>query len=257
MLSVLLLTLHVSTSHAATTGIMPDSSPPKFTIAGDSKDSKDSKDSGVSTSEGKVFKSFKIGSWKVKPYISPGGGVQINGSDLSGVVGVDAGLKYSHKKWAGDLYAGGAYTTGGSSGTSGYDVHVGDETGARFKAWGATLGLVGAYNGFMFADGTAIAPAASASIPVELTVGPKKYHIFGGVAPVFTSDKSRHVDWNKTDAVGFGDEFTWTVGAGVKFKSFSGKVAFTQYVYGDSGRPVVVNTPTISVGLGDILNISQ
>ena len=275
MLSFLMFTLHITQALASTDGGMPDVGPLKYTIGSDSKDSKDSKDSdskdsdskdsdskdtkdsGVSSSGGKVFKSFKIGGWKVKPYISPGGGVQVNGSDLSGVVGVDAGLKYSHKKWAGDLYAGGAYTTGGSGGTSGYDVHIGDETGARFKLWGATLGLVGAYNGYLFADGTAVAPSASASVPVKLTVGPKKYNIFGGIAPVLTSDKSRQVDWNKTQAVGFGDEFTWTVGAGVKFKAFSGKVSFTQYVYGNNGKAIVVNTPTISVGLGDILNISQ
>lgn len=259
MLSVLLLALHTAPALAG------ENADGTYTIgsASSSKDSssssgsKDKKSSSSTESDGTVFKSFKVAGWKVKPYVSPGGGVQINGSDLSGVAAVDAGFKYSKKKWTGDLYAGGSYTTSGSGGTSGYDAHVGDETGARLKYWGATLGLVGAYNGYVFADGTVVKPAGSVSVPVQIVAGPKKYHLTGGIAPVITTDKSRHVDWSTTDAVGFGDEFSWNVGAAVKFKSFSGSVGFTQNVYGSNGKAVVTNTPTISVGLGDIISITQ
>ncbi len=246
---------------AASNGMTMGSASPSSSDkkSGDKKSSStsDSKSSGVSDSEGKIFKTFKIGTWKVKPYVSPGGGVQINGSDLSGVVGVDAGFKYWHKKWAGDLYAGGSGTSDVGGGTTGYDVHLGDETGARLKYWGATLGLVGAYNGYVFADGTSIAPALTASVPVKVIVGPKKYHIAVGIAPSLTSDKSRHVDWSKTNAIGFGDEFAWTVAAAVKFKALSAKFTFTQNVYGDNGRAIVTNTPTLSIGLGDIIQVAQ
>lgn len=267
MLLAIALVLPLHAALAADTGAAPsglaigsasDSSTKKSSEKSDStkSDGKDSKNSGVSESEGKIFKTFKIGKWKVKPYVSPGGGAQINGSDLSGIVGVDAGFKYWRKKWAGDLYAGGSYTIG--AGSSGYDVHLGDETGARLKYWGATLGLVGAYNGYVFNDGTSIKPALSASIPLKLIVGPKKYHFAVGIAPVFTGDKDRHVDWSKTDAIGFGDEFSWMVAAALKLKTFSAKVTFTQNVYGGGdGTAIVTNTPTISVGLGDIIQVSQ
>lgn len=253
-LSLATLVCPASASDALTT---PAAESMAIGSASDSSNDKDKKDSSSSSSEsdGKIFKTFKIGKWKVKPYVEPGGGVLINGSDLSGTAGVDAGFKYWRKKWAGNLYAGGSYTLG--DGSSGYDVHVGDETGARLKYWGATIGVIGAYNGYTFNDGTTIAPAISGSLPVKVIVGPKKYHIAVGIAPALTSDKSRHVDWSRTDAIGFGDEFSWSVAGAVKFKSFSAKVTFTQSVYGDNGDAVVTNTPTISIGLGDIIQVSQ
>lgn len=218
--------------------------------------SSDSKNSGVSESEGKVFKSFKIGKWKVKPYVQPGGGVLLNGSTLSGVAGLDAGFKYSRKKWAGDLYLGGSATIG--DGTSGYEAHLGDDTGARLKYWGVTLGLQGAYSGYTFtSSGDTVKGAPSLSVPVKLVLGPKKYHLGVGVAPAFTFDDDRSVDWSRTDAIGFGDEFSWYVAGTINVKQVNIKIKFTQSVLADEkGNAIVTNTPTISLGVGDIISLA-
>ena len=222
-----------------------------------SKSSKSSKSSSKdSTGTEKIFKSFKIGGWKVRPYVEPGGGVQLNASNASGVAGLDAGFKYTRKKWAGNLYAGGSATIG--DGTTGWEAHLGDDTGARFKYWGVTLGLEGGYSGYVFATGDSVKAAPTASIPLKVVVGPKKYHIGVGIMPTFTGDPGRRVNWAKTDAVGFGDEFTWDVVGVINYKQVAIKATFTQQVLaGTNGQAIVTNTPTISVGMGDVISISQ
>lgn len=221
-----------------------------------SDDKTTTKSSSVSESEGKAFKSFKIGKWKVKPYVQPGGGVLLNGSTLAGVAGLDAGFKYSRKKWAGDLYLGGSATIG--DGASGYEAHVGDDTGARLKYWGLTLGLQGAYSGYTYtSSGSTVKTAPTASVPVKLVLGPKKYHVGVGVAPAFTFDEDRSVNWNQTDAIGFGDEFSWYVAGTINVKEVNLKVKFTQSVLaGTHGEAIVTNTPTISIGVGDIISLA-
>ncbi len=217
--------------------------------------SKNKSSSSTDANGDKFFKTFRVAGFKVKPYVAPGGGVVISGTSLAATAGVDGGFKYTHKKWTGDLYGGVAGAFGGST-TSSYDVHIGDDTGARFKLWGATLGVEGAYNGYVFSNGSTVAPAATGSLPLKVLVGPKKYHVAVGIAPSITSDPSRHVDWAKYKAIGFGDEFSWMVVGAINIKSVAIKVGFTQQTLGDNGKPVITNTPSISVGIGDSLNFS-
>ena len=215
---------------------------------GSSKNS--SKDNSKSSSSG-IFDKGKIGKWNYQPYVTPGGGVQINTSNGSAatsiVAGVDAGVKYWRKDWAGDLYVGGSYTTG--DGLNGYDIHLGDATGIRDKYWGATLGLEGFYNGYLYSNGSsAMKPSAGVGIPLEATVGPKEYYAFGGVTPAYLADASRRVDWNLPmydGAFGFGNEFEWHVGAGLKLKSVTGEIGFAQSVTVAG----VQNTPTITLAV--------
>lgn len=213
--------------------------------------SKNNSNSKSNSSDG-IFAKGKIGKWNYQPYVTPGGGVQINTSNsgdtaTSIVAGVDVGVKYWRKDWAGDLYAGGSYTTG--DGLNGYDLHLGDATGIRDKYWGATLGLEGFYNGYLYSNGSsAMKPSAGVAIPVELTAGPKEYYAFGGVTPSFLADASRRVDWSDPaydGAFGFGNEFEWHAGVGIKLKGVSGELGFAQSVTVAG----VQNTPTVALSV--------
>lgn len=199
-------------------------------------------DSG--SSSGKGFKTGKIGKWKYQPYVMPGGGVTINGSDASVAAGVDAGVRYWRKNWEGDLHAGGSYTTG--DGLNGYEVHAGNDFGRREKYWGLSAGLELLYSGYTYDDlSVAMAPAGGIGIPVEVTLGPKKYYAYGGMMPAWYTDRQRQVNWNQVDAIGFGDEFEWFAGAGAKLSWINGEVGITQTVTVAG----VVTTPTISVSI--------
>jgi hypothetical protein len=160
--------------------------------------------------------------WWWQPYVQPGGGVQIDtsGGDLSATVGVTVGTKYWKKKWQGDLHLGGSYIigTGGGDSLTGYELELGNDFGRREKYWGAQIGLSGLYSGYSTVDGaTVLDPSVGLGIPVELTVGPRKYYVYGGIAPAFylNPDRQRGA-YGKNDPLPlFGDELSWTVGLGL------------------------------------------
>ena len=156
--------------------------------------------------------------------------------------GAEVGVKYWKKKWKGDLSAGGSYTSGSS--LSGYDVHIGNEAGRREKYWGLSAGLLGFYNGYVAQDGEqGLDPSLGLDVPVELTLGPKKYYGYAGITPSFLFNDDRHVE-----GLPFGDELEWGVGAGLKLKWITAEVGFTSRITAVG----VINTPHISVSLSDL-----
>lgn len=218
---------------------------------GGKKDKKqDSSDGGEKKSSGDdetVFEKHKLGGgWFWQPYVTPGGGVQIytdNGdgkgddSGTSAVAKVDAGIKYWKKRVKGDVFAGVSYTTG--AGLVGFDVHAGDTLGYRTKYIGASLGGVAFYNAYNDATGhEVLAPAAGVEVPLEVTVGPRKYYAFGGATPAWVFEKSRHAD----DAL-LGDEFEWHAGAGVNFKAFDAEISYISRTTAAG----TTSTPTLTV----------
>ncbi|MFZ5480057.1 MAG: hypothetical protein ACOZNI_25050 [Myxococcota bacterium] len=184
----------------------------------------------------------KFMGWSYKPYVSPGGGARItSGNEVAIEAGADVGVKYWRDNWVGNLYAGGTYATGASY--SGYELHVGDTFGRREKFWGLGIGVEGFYDGYFDADGgNVLAPSFGVDIPLELTLGPKKYYVYGGVTPSFLSNRSRHVD-----TLPFGDELEWEVGAGLKLEGVRVRAGFAQRITVAG----TINTPTLSVTLGD------
>ncbi len=201
-----------------------------------------------------IFEKHKLrGGWFWQPYVTPGGGVQINTSNAddgtvtatedsvsgtSAVAKVDAGIKYWKKKVKGDVFAGVSYTTG--AGLNGFDVHAGDTIGYRTKYIGASIGGVAFYNAYSDSTGKEVlAPAAGVQVPVEVTVGPRKYYAFGGAAPAWLFEPSRHAE----DAL-LGDEFEWSVGAGVNFKAFDAEVSYVSRTTaaGTTGTPTLTVT---------------
>ncbi len=177
-----------------------------------------------------------------EPFVQPGGGVQIDGSgDTAITAGVDVGVRYWKRKIKGELYVGGAYLT--SAELAGYDIHLGNKTGYRPKYWGAALGVLGTYNGQsnLLTGEDVLKPAFGVGVPVELTVGPKKYYAKGGVMPSWYFDDARKP---APGLVPLGDEFTWNVAAGLKLGQFKGELGFAQRITGAA----TYNTPTVNVG---------
>lgn len=196
----------------------------------------------------KLFKVQKLGKWKYQFYVLPGAGAQINGSTSAVSAGADVGVKYWRKEWKGDAAVGASILTG--TGVNGYDVHLGNIFGRREKYWGITGGLDGFYNAVTYDDPgyTDLAPSAGVGIPVELTVGPKKYYLQAGIEPAFLSDRSRWVRWDAPaydGAFGFGNEFTWHVAAGLNIEGINGEIGFAQSVTAAG----IINTPTLTLAL--------
>ncbi len=216
---------------------------------GASRDGGSSSGSGSGTKKnsgdadgGTSFKKGKLWGWTYRPYVTPGGGLSIGDGGTAVTGAVDVGIRYWKSKWKGDLSAGGSYTTGDL--LNGYDVHVGNEFGRREKWWGLSAGLMGFYNGYISADETqSLDPSVGLDIPVELTLGPKKYYVFGTITPSFLLNQERHV---KT--LPFGDELEWGVGAGLKLKWINAEVGFNQRIT----TVGTINTPTVSVSISGL-----
>ena len=176
-----------------------------------------------------------------EPFVEPGGGVQINGKTTAVTAGADVGIRYWKKKLKGELYLGGTYIT--ADNLSGYDVHLGDQTGYRAKMWGAGGGVEVTYNGQTNTDTgkDVLKPALGVKVPVQITVGPKKFYGKAGVTPAWYFDDARKPSAGQ---VPFGDEFEWNVAAGLKLGQFKGEVGFAQLITSAG----TYNTPTINVG---------
>ncbi len=207
----------------------------------DGKDKDKDKD-GKGKDKDKDDDKTKIAGFTIEPYVSPGGGVQIDTSGGTAVTaGVDVGVIYTKKKLEGNLYVGGAYITG--EGVSGYDVHLGNTLGYRADYWGAAGGLAITYNGQTNTETgeDILAPALGAQIPVDIKVGPKKYYATAGVTPSWYFDDARKPEAGE---VPLGDEFEWRVGAGLKIGDFKGEIGYAT-LYTSAGT---YSTPTLSVG---------
>ncbi len=177
-----------------------------------------------------------------EPYVQPGGGVQIDASgDTAVTAGADVGIRYWKGKLKGDLYLGGQYITSDTIG--GYDLHLGDTTGYRAKYFGIAGGLEAKYDGQtdIVTGEDILKPAFGVGVPVELTVGPKKYYAKAGVMPSWYFDEARKP---AAGEVPLGDEFQWSVGAGLKLGQFKGEIGFAQLITSAG----TYNTPTLVLG---------
>ncbi len=199
--------------------------------SGDGRD--EEVDGGGKGSQGKKGKYM---GWNYQPYVSPGGGVQIDGSNTSVVAGADVGVKYWKRKWAGNLYAGGTYLTG--SGVSGYDAHLGNTTGARLKYWGASGGAELFYDAQMTSGGGSILdPSLGLGVPVSVIVGPASVYGTATIEPAWLFSEAR-----RGADVPLGDELTWSVSLSANIAGVRGSVGFAQRITAAG----TFNTPTVS-----------
>ena len=180
--------------------------------------------------------------FEIEPYVEPGGGLQIDSSgDMAVTAGADVGVRYTKKKFIGDLYLGGAYITG--EGVSGYDVHLGNNLAYRAKYYGIGGGLALTYNGQTntLTGKDIFAPALGLKVPVEATIGPKKYYGLLGVTPAWYFDEARKPAEGE---VPLGDEFEWHIGAGLKIDQFKAQAGYSM-VFTSNGT---YSVPTLTVG---------
>jgi hypothetical protein len=208
---------------------------------GDKDGDKDDKKKKKDDDEDEEMKGKLFGlNWE--PYVQPGGGVQIDASgDTAIVAGADVGIRYWKGKLAGDLYLGGSYITSDTVG--GYDIHLGDTTGYRAKYFGVAGGVEGRYDGQSnIVTGEDIKkPAFGVGVPVEITVGPKKYYGKAGVMPAWYFDEARKP---AAGTVPLGDEFQWSASAGLKLGGFKGEIGFSQLITASG----TYNTPILTLG---------
>lgn len=207
-----------------------------------SSDSGGNKSKNNADSGSKTFEKGKLWGWTYRPYVTPGGGVAITNGGTSIVAGADVGVKYWKKNWAGNLSVGASYATGDI--LNGYDIHAGNEFGRREKYWGLSAGLIGFYNGYTStSSGVALDPSIGLDVPVELTLGPRKYYAYANVTPSFLFNEDRHVE-----SLPFGDELEWGVGAGIKLKWINAELGFNQRIT----TVGTINTPTLILSISGL-----
>jgi hypothetical protein len=222
-----------------------------FGNSGGGGSKKKSGSGGSDDESSKYFKVFKVGKWKVQPYVEPGGGLQIGTADeetvTSVVAGAEAGLHHWRKKWDGNLYVGASYT--GGSAYNGFEVNLGEELGIRKKNWGLSWGLEAFYDAYTSENLETLEPTGGVNIPLLLTLGPKKYYGFVGLTPGFVTNPNRAIIPGKlagtvgvcNGVVGgncanpkndffIGHEFSWTVGVGVSNKYLRGQVGIVHEI---------------------------
>ena len=202
-------------------------------------DGADAKDDGKKKGKKKKKKKSKkqkMAGWTFQTYVTPGGGAQISEGGASVAAGGNAGVLYWRKGWHGDAYVGGTYLQGND--VTGFEGHVGNSVGVRRKAWGLDGGLEAFYEQQDLVGGGTLLPGAlGVRTPVTLTVGPRKVYGFVGVAPTFLIAGDR-----QAADVAFGDEFEWSIGAGMRTKWAVGQIGLSTRTTSAG----TITTPTVS-----------
>jgi hypothetical protein len=158
--------------------------------------------------------------WKNRPYLNLGGGsgfAQIQSEDSQEwalLLGSEGGFRYSQRE--GSL-AGRTRVAGkgiGVLGGWGSETRIGTFLGVRRMLFGVELGVDVFRNDYVGKE-IAFVDSLGVDVPFSLKVGPKLIQGVATVAPAFAMDPERKVDWSTTSALGFGDEFEWSLGVEV------------------------------------------
>jgi hypothetical protein len=149
-------------------------------------------------------------------------------------LGAQAGLNYFQKRKANELqFSGtariaGAYMIG--SGSSGYDVRIGNFFGPKFSIIGLQTGPDIFQNQFTFGD-TTLAPTLGMDWPLITTLYLGPIDLYGGLQPTaFFSGNRPGVNWSQESAFGFGSEFTWLAGASLDAGPIGLSVTYTRRI---------------------------
>lgn len=161
------------------------------------------------------------GPWKTQPFLRPAVGATLFNDGATTYTAVNlggqGGLNYFQKRkpselrFQGTARVAGAYVIG--SGSSGYDVRVGNFFGPRFSVIGIQTGPDVFQNQYTFGD-TTLDATLGMDWPLITTLYLGPLNVYGGLQPTaFFSGGRPGVDWSQEDAFGFGSEFTWLAGA--------------------------------------------
>ena len=161
------------------------------------------------------------GPWKTRPLLRPALGATLFNDGVStytaASLGAQAGLNYFQQRKPKELRFEGTARVAGSymigSGSSGYDVRLGNFFGPRYSIIGLQTGPDIFQNQFTFGD-TTLDATLGMDWPIISTLYLGPIDVYGGMQPTaFFSGGRPGVDWSQESAFGFGSEFAWLAGA--------------------------------------------
>ena len=163
--------------------------------------------------------------WAYAPFVNPildftiydPGGFQ--GAYTIVNLGLEGGLMYYMKgdqipTWAGYTRVSGYYGFGGE-GVQSWELRVGSFMGPVFKILSLESGL-DLFGNQLTVDGDGQVASAGIDVPLLARLDFKIPSVWGGIGTAYLFDKERRVDWQEQDQFGFGHEFQYVVGAGIK-----------------------------------------
>jgi hypothetical protein len=163
--------------------------------------------------------------WAYAPYVQPildftiydpGG---LKGAYTIVNLGLEGGVHYHMKgdqipTWAGRTRVSGYYGFGGD-GVQSWELRAGSFIGPVFDRLSLETGL-DIFGNQLTVDGDGLVPSAGIDVPLLARLDLTIPSVWGGIGTAYMFDKERRVDWSETDQFGFGHEFQYIVGAGVK-----------------------------------------
>jgi hypothetical protein len=163
--------------------------------------------------------------WATTPYVQPildftiydpGG---FKGAYTIVNLGLEGGVHYHQKgndipTWAGRTRVSGYYGFGGE-GVQSWELRAGSFIGPVFERLSLETGL-DVFGNQLTVDGDGLVPSAGIDFPLLARLDLTIPSVWGGIGTAYMFDKERRVDWQETDQWGFGHEFQYVVGAGLK-----------------------------------------
>ena len=163
--------------------------------------------------------------WATAPFVNPildftiydpGG---LRGTQTIVNLGLEGGLMYYMKgdqipTWAGYTRVSGYYGFGGE-GVESWELRAGSFMGPVFKILSLESGL-DLFGNQLTIDGDGQVASAGIDVPLLARLDFKIPSVWGGIGTAYLFDKERRVDWKEQDQFGFGHEFQYVVGAGIK-----------------------------------------
>jgi hypothetical protein len=135
-------------------------------------------------------------------------------------LGAEVGVRYAQQgegipTWAGRTRVAGAYGFG-LPGVKATDVRLGSFMGPVFKVLSFESGL-DVFRNELTVDGDGLEPSFGVDVPLLATLDLKIPSFWAGIGTAYLFEPERRVDWSETDEFGFGHEFQYLLGAGVRF----------------------------------------
>ena len=163
--------------------------------------------------------------WAYAPYVQPildftiydpGG---LKGAYTIVNLGLEGGVHYKMQgdqipTWAGRTRVSGYYGFGGE-GVQSWELRGGSFIGPVFKRLSLESGL-DFFGNQLTIDGDGQVASAGIDVPLLARLDLTIPSVWGGIGTAYLFDKERRVDWSETDQFGFGHEYQYVLGAGIK-----------------------------------------
>ncbi|MFT4621395.1 MAG: hypothetical protein ACI8PZ_000047 [Myxococcota bacterium] len=175
--------------------------------------------------------------WDANWWVKPQGGVDVvgNGNSTATVfgMGATAGVSalYNNRKtprWGGTSRVSGMYQIGSNS-TTGIDARIGVFAGPHWKNFDIEAGPDLFWNR-LSVPGFQLDPTFGVDLPITAHAYEGIFSAYAGVAPTWLSNVDRRVDWSKVDTPGFGHEFSYFAGVGLRAEGILFSLGYTYRV---------------------------